>query len=151
MGSASDAVADPGYGLDEWRVAELGPQPADGRSDGLAEWVGHLVPDAFEEFFGGHDHAWSGEKDLKEGELLGVERQRPAGSGDDPARRVEFQVPVGKCRGQRGAGASDERADAGDPLGEVAGLGKVVVRTDAESLDAVPDRPGGGQHETPAG
>ena len=43
--------------------------------------------------------------------------------------------------------ASAEGADAGHKLGEVEGLGQVVVGTQAETLDAIGDTARRGQHE----
>ena len=43
--------------------------------------------------------------------------------------------------------ASTEGADAGDELGEIEGLGQVVVGAQAEALDAIGDAARRGQHE----
>ena len=52
--SACDPVAGLGHRLDDWRVAKLGPEAADGGSDHLAEGIGCLVPDAFKDLLGRH-------------------------------------------------------------------------------------------------
>lgn len=61
-GSACDPVAGLGHRLDDWRVAELGPEAADGGPDRLAEGVGCLVPDALEDLLGGHHDAGRGQE-----------------------------------------------------------------------------------------
>jgi hypothetical protein len=62
--SACDPVAGFGYGLDDLRVAELGAEAADSGPDRLAERVGCLVPDAFEDLLSGHDDAGCRQEDL---------------------------------------------------------------------------------------
>ena len=52
--------------------------------------------------------------------------------------------------GRRRGRASSNCADARDQLGELEGLGQVVVGTQSEPLDAVLDRAGGGEHQHPA-
>ena len=57
---------------------------------------------------------------------------------------------MGESRRQRRTRASAEGADAGDELGEVEGLGQVVVGAQAEALDAVGDAARRGQHQDAA-
>ena len=67
-----------------------------------------------------------------------------------PAGGVELEVAVDERRCQRWARAPRQRADPRDQLGEVERLGEVVVGADAETLDAILERPGRGQHQHPA-
>ena len=80
-------------------VAELGPEAGHCSPDRLAEGVGCLVPDAFEDLLGRHHDAGCGQENLQHGKLLGVERQGAASSGGDATRRIELQVAVGERRG----------------------------------------------------
>ena len=58
--------------------------------------------------------------------------------------------PRARIGGSAGLAAPRERPDAGDELGERERLGKVVVCAEAEPVDAVLDRVGGGQHQDAA-
>ena len=107
--TGADPVAALADGLDERRIAELDPQPADGRADGGGERVGGLVPYPLEEFFG-WDHSVAGaEQALEQGELLGGEHQAPAGPEGRPLAGVEGYV--GPLQGRRQGGV-DRRARA---------------------------------------
>ena len=58
--------------------------------------------------------------------------------------------PRARIGGSAGLAASRERPDAGDELRERERLGEVVVCAEAEPVDAVLDRVGGGQHQDAA-
>jgi hypothetical protein len=49
-----------------------------------------------------------------------------------------------------GGGAAGQRLDAGHQLGEVERLGQVVIGAQAQALDPLGDRAGGGEHQDPA-
>ena len=146
----SDPVAALADGVDDGRVAELGPQPAHGLLDRGGERVGGLVPDPLQQFLGGDHPAGAGEQVLQHGELLGAERQPLPGPGRGPAAGVELDVAVVQQRGQRLGGAAAEGADPGGQLGEVEGLGQVVVGAQAEAFHPVAEAAGRGQHQDPA-
>src|SRR6266540_2120364 len=146
----SDPVAAFTDGVDNWRVAELGPQPPYRGLDRGGEGVGRFVPDPFEQLLSGDQSAGGGEQALQDGELLRAEVKAPAGTQGDPVVGVEGDVTAFQCRGQRRGGAPSESADAGHELGEVEGFGQVVVGAQAEAVDALPDGAGRGQHQHPA-
>ena len=136
--------------LDDGRVAELGPQPADRRLDRGGERVGRFVPDPLQQFLGG-DHPVPGrEQALQQRELLRAEIKAPPGTERHPAARVERHVAALERGGQRRGGAAAKSADARGQLGEVERLGQVVVGAQPEAVHPVLDRAGRGQHQDPA-
>ena len=64
-----------------------------------------------------------------------------------PVERVELDPGGVQCAAVGGGFAARERADAEDELGEVEGLGEVVVGAEREPGDAVGGGAGGGQHQ----
>ena len=62
---------------------------------------------------------------------------------------IETQIAVGEL-GWRHGGASSHRPDTGDQLGELEGLGQVVVGAESQPLDAIFDRARSGEHQHPA-
>ena len=146
---SSDAVAALPDGLDHRRVAELGPEPADGGLHGAGERVGRFVPYPFKQFLGGDRPPVRGEQAFKHGEFLGGQRQATPGADRDAACRIQAQVTVFESGGQRGGGAPAQGPDAGHQLGEIKRLGQVVIGAQVEALDPFPDRPGRGEHQHP--
>ena len=70
---------------------------------------------------------------------------------DSPVTAMKDGEAVQSTRLIRCTNTLMERADAGDQLGEVAGLGQVVVGAAAEALDPVLHSASGGEHQHPAG
>ena len=66
------------------------------------------------------------------------------------ARRIQLQAAAAEDRGQGALGAAGQGVHPGHELVEREGLGQVVVRPQAEALDAVLDRAGRGQHQDAA-
>jgi hypothetical protein len=132
--------------VEERRVAELAPQSQDHRFDRGGERVGHLVPHPLQQLLGGDYPAAGGEQAFEDGELFRAQLQPSAGAERHPAVRVEDHLPVVEHRRHRGRGPPRQGADAGDQFGEIERLGQVVVGAEAESLHAVPDGAGRGQH-----
>ena len=122
-------------------------KPADRHLDGGGERVGVLVPDSLEQLLGRDDAAVGAEQVLEHGELLGAERQALPAAAGEAVCGVDAQVAVHERGRQGGAGAAGERPHPRDELGEGERLGQVVVGSEAEAVDAVFDRAGGGEHQ----
>src|SRR5215471_6026220 len=123
----SDPVAGFGDGLDDRRVAELGPEPADCDLDGMGEGVSGLVPDPLEELLGGNDPALGCEQQLEDTEFLGRKVEWSASSTGASLRGVDLEVVVAQNWGNGRLGTSIEGVDAGDKHREVEWLGEIVV------------------------
>src|SRR6202035_2281290 len=90
------------------------------------------------------------EQAFQDGDLLRAERQASPGAVGETSFGVHGQVAVAQVFRLRSAGPTAQRLDPGDHLGEVGRLGQVVVSAQAEPLDTVFDRAGGGEHQHPA-
>ena len=136
----SDPVAGTWDRLDQGRVAELAPQPADRHLDDVAERVDGVVPGALEQLLGRDHGAVGRQQDLQDGELLDAQLELAPVAPDGPPAGVEIQVAVDEDRRQRRLCAAGERPDPRDELGERERLGKIIVRAEPEPVDAVRDR-----------
>jgi len=148
--SRGDPVAGLGQRLDDRRVAELAPQPADRHLDRARERVGHLVPHPLQQFLGRDHPPLRGEQQLEHAELLRSQVQRSASPARAPPRRVEPQVTVLQHRRERRLGPAQQCPQPRHELGECERLGQVVVGAEAESVHPVLDGRRGGQHQHPA-
>jgi hypothetical protein len=134
------------HGLDQRRISELAPQPADGDGDRVAERVGVGVPHVFEQLLGADDPAIRGDEVLQDAELLAGQRQRLTRARCPVARPVDHEVVPLDDSG-RARTAAGQRAQAGDKLGERKRLAEVVVGTEFEPVDAICHIGRGGEHE----
>ena len=89
------------------------------------------------------------EQALQYRQLLAGESKPESVPERDAPEGIEAEVAVGQFGRGHGRAPAD-RSDAGDKLGELEGLGQVVVGAQSEPLDAVSDRAGGGEHQNPA-
>ena len=142
-----DAVSDPGCVLDDLRLSELAAQAADRDAYRVGERVGVLVPGLLEQSFRAERARADPEQRFEHGELFGGEIEPSAVAGGSASERVEFDACG--CEGALSGGgfAACERSDAQDELGEVEGLGEVVVGAEREPGDPLEGRAGGGQHQ----
>src|ERR1700757_1860142 len=108
---SSDPVSTLADGLNDGRLAELGPEPAHRRLDRGGERVGRFVPDSLQQLLGG-DHPVPGrEQALQQRELLRAEIKAPTGPERHPPAWVKRYVADFERGGQRRGAAARKSAD----------------------------------------
>src|SRR6516165_5064243 len=146
-GRAGDPVSGARYGLDHRWLPELPAEPAHGDRDGGGEWVGVLVPGLFEEVFGAEHGVVGPHERFEDRELLGGQVEVPPTAAGGVPQGIEFDAGRAEDPGPGGGLAAGECPDSEHQLGEVEGLGQVVVSAEAEAADPVVGGTGRGQHE----
>src|ERR1700740_264269 len=92
------------------------------------------------------DRSLRADEKLQHCEFLRSQTQRSSGARGETLGGVELKVAMNE-RGGQGWAATGECPDAGDQLCGGERLGKVVVGSEIQALNAIPDRAGGGEHE----
>ena len=136
--------------MDDGRLAELTPQAQHGHSHGVGPGVRVLVPHALHELFVRDDTAAGRHQRLQHGELLRGQLDRASGARHRAPGRIELDVAAAQGRRPGGSGPPGERPKPRDELGEVEGLGHVVVGSEREPVDEIVGAGGGGEHQHPA-
>ena len=91
-GPSTNPVAGAHEGLDDLRVAQFAPQPADRHLDRLRKRVGVLVPNLFEQVLGGEEGRARFHQRFQNGQFLHGQFDQAAIAGHHPAQRVELNA-----------------------------------------------------------
>jgi hypothetical protein len=102
--------------VDDVGLSEFAPEPPEGDLNRLGEWIGMFVPDLLQEVFrtewrGGRSHQGFQDRELGCREIALL-----AGSGDEPASWVEFELTDAQDARMGGGPAPCETADSEDEL-----------------------------------